>query len=113
MKQKLWILAAGLCLCMAGCGDVSETPAAGQEDIPPLTKEALIAEMIEEMAPEEKAGQLLMMDFRQNMDGSGMTVLSPEAAEAIADYHIGGVILFAENLDTAEQTQQLLSLIHI
>ncbi len=107
MKQKLWILAAGLCLCMAGCGDVSETPAAGQEDIPPLTKEALIAEMIEEMAPEEKAGQLLMMDFRQNMDGSGMTVLSPEAAEAIADYHIGGVILFAENLDTAEQTQQL------
>lgn len=107
MERKILALAAGLCVCMAGCGDTPGTPQAGQEDVPPLTKEALVAEMISEMTPEEKAGQLLMMDFRQNADGSGMTTLSPEAENAIAAYHVGGVILFAENLDTAEQTQTL------
>ena len=55
----------------------------------------------------EKAGQLIMADFRTNADGTGMTVLSDEAKKAIEEYHIGGVILFAENLDTKEQTQQL------
>lgn len=48
-----------------------------------------------------------MADFRTNADGTGMTVLSDEAKEALAEYYIGGVILFAENLDTTEQTQQL------
>lgn len=104
MERKIWALAAGLCVCMAGCGDTPGTP---QADTPPPTKEALVAEMISEMTPEEKAGQLLMMDFRQNPDGSGMTTLSQEAEDAIAAYHVGGVILFAENLDTAEQTQAL------
>ncbi|MBQ2880095.1 MAG: glycoside hydrolase, partial [Anaerotignum sp.] len=33
--------------------------------------------------------------------------LSDEAKTAIEEYHIGGVILFAENLDTKEQTQKL------
>lgn len=36
-----------------------------------------------------------------------MTELSEEAAEEIEGYHLGGVILFAENLDTAEQTKAL------
>ena len=48
-----------------------------------------------------------MTDFRTNADGTGMTVLSDEAKKAIEEYHIGGVILFAENLGTKEQTQQL------
>jgi beta-N-acetylhexosaminidase len=36
-----------------------------------------------------------------------MTVLSEDGAKEIKDYHLGGVILFAENLDTLEQTQKL------
>lgn len=38
-----------------------------------------------------------------------MTVLSEDVAQKIADYHLGGVILFAENLDTAEQTKELVA----
>lgn len=79
--------------------------------MPPKTAEEMkqerIAEIIEDMTPEERAGQLLMADFRQNPDGTSMTVLSDAAREAIQTYHLGGVILFAENLDTAEQTKAL------
>lgn len=107
MRKRLCLLAACIGLCAAGCGGTSGAQGAGQEPAPPMTKEERIADMIAKMTPEEKAGQLLMMDFRQNADGSGMTALSPEAAEAVAAYHIGGVILFAENLDTEEQAKRL------
>lgn len=103
MKKKLASL-LGLCLMLGGCGGQAETA-------PPKTaaeiKAETIAGIIEDMSPAEQAGQLLMADFRQNADGTGMTALSAEAKEAMAAYHIGGVILFAENLDTAEQTKQL------
>lgn len=107
MNKKLCLLAACIGLCAAGCGNTTDSADTGRE--PPQTKEAFIAEKISGMTAEEKAGQLLMTAFRQNADGSGMTALSPEAAKEIAAYHIGGVILFAENLDTAEQTQKLTS----
>ncbi|MBQ7758147.1 glycoside hydrolase family 3 N-terminal domain-containing protein [Anaerotignum sp.] len=107
MKKLLAMLLTG-CLAFgaAACGESAMT-----EDAPPKTeaqiKTEIIQEIIDDMTPAEKAGQLLMADFRQNTDGTGMTTLSEEAKEALAEYHMGGVILFAENLDTTEQTQQL------
>ncbi|MGN0135117.1 glycoside hydrolase family 3 N-terminal domain-containing protein [Anaerotignum sp.] len=103
MKKLLALFLAGCLAFGAGaCGKQTEA-----EETPPKTETERIAEIIENMTPAEKAGQLLMADFRQNADGTGMTTLSAEAREAISTYHIGGVILFAENLDTAEQTKQL------
>ena len=107
MKKLLAMLLTG-CLAFGAtaCGESAMT-----EDAPPKTeaeiKTEIIQEIIDDMTPAEKAGQLLMADFRQNTDGTGMTTLSEEAKEALAEYHMGGVILFAENLDTTEQTQQL------
>ena len=97
MLRKWAILyGIGLSLGLAGCGGTQ-----------PESKEEVIQELIDGFSAEEKVGQLLMADFRQNADGTGMTELSAEAKKAIAAYHIGGVILFAENLDTAEQTKAL------
>ena len=105
MKHRKWAIYLAGCLLLTGCGGQQEA------EIPPKTAEEMkqerIAEIIEEMTPEERAGQLLMADFRQNPDGTGMTVLSDAAREAIQTYHLGGVILFAENLDTEEQTKAL------
>lgn len=101
--MKKWAILCCMGLMLGGCG--------AQEQAEPKTAEEMKAETIQKimvgLSAEEKAGQLLMADFRQNADGTGMTVLSKEAKEAIDAYHIGGVILFAENLDTAEQTKEL------
>ena len=107
MKKLLAILLTGcMAFGMTACGGGAAT-----EDAPDKTPEEMKAEyiqdIIDDMDAAEKAGQLIMADFRQNADGTGMTVLSDEAKQAIEEYHIGGVILFAENLDTKEQTQQL------
>ena len=107
MKKLLALLLAGcLSFGLCACKEQTETT-----ETPPKTEAEIKAEaiqtIIDEMTPAEKAEQLLMADFRQNADGTGMTTLSAEAKEAISAYHIGGVILFAENLDTAEQTKQL------
>lgn len=107
MKKLLALLLAGcLSFGLGACGAQTEPV-----ETPPKTEAEIKAEtiqtIIDDMTPAEKAGQLLMAAFRQNTDGTGMTTLSAEAKEAISAYHIGGVILFAENLDTAEQTKQL------
>ncbi len=107
MKKLLALLLAGcLSFGLGACKEQTETA-----ETPPKTEAEIKAEtiqtIIDDMTPAEKAGQLLMADFRKNTDGTGMTTLSAEAKEAISAYHIGGVILFAENLDTAEQTKQL------
>lgn len=105
MRHRGWAFWLAGCLLLSGCGGQQEA------EMPPKTAEEMkqerIAEIIEDMTPEERAGQLLMADFRQNPDGTSMTVLSDAAREAIQTYHLGGVILFAENLDTAEQTKAL------
>lgn len=107
MKKGVALLLAG---CMAfgliGCGGKTES-AAVAEKTPEERKAETIEAIIEDMDAAEKAGQLLMAAFRKNADGTGMTVLSAEAADALSAYHIGGVILFAENLDTEAQTQKL------
>ena len=64
--------------------------------------------IINTMEIEEKVGQLFMIDFRKNKDGSEMQVMQQEVIDAIQEYHLGGVILFAENLDTQDQTVQLI-----
>ena len=103
MKKILAMLLAGcMTLSLAACG-VAETKPAKNE----VSKEEYIQAIIDDMDAAEKAGQLIMADFRTNADGTGMTVLSDEAKTAIDEYHVGGVILFAENLDTKEQTQKL------
>ncbi|MBQ9092358.1 MAG: glycoside hydrolase family 3, partial [Anaerotignum sp.] len=107
MKKLLaMLLAGGMAFGMTACGGEGVT-----SDAPPKTEAELKAEyiqsVIDEMSAEEKAGQMIMADFRTNVDGTGMTVLSEEAKEAIDEYYVGGVILFAENLDTTEQTQKL------
>lgn len=107
MKKLLAMLLAG---CMAFGLTACERESA-TEEAPPKTPEEVKAEyiqdIIDEMDAAEKAGQLIMADFRTNPDGTGMTSLSDEAKKTLQEYYIGGVILFAENLDTKEQTQQL------
>ncbi|AIY04446.1 glycoside hydrolase family protein [Planococcus sp. PAMC 21323] len=66
----------------------------------------LIDRAIEKMTMEEKVGQMLMPDFRK-WNGQNVTTLLPEIEQLVKEYHLGGVILFRENVVTTEQTTKL------
>ncbi|SIT72732.1 glycoside hydrolase family 3 protein [Edaphobacillus lindanitolerans] len=66
----------------------------------------LIGHAISQMTMEEKVGQMLMPDFR-TWKGKNVTEMLPEIERLVKDYHLGGVILFRENVVTTEQTTRL------
>ncbi|MGM9920973.1 MAG: glycoside hydrolase family 3 N-terminal domain-containing protein [Bhargavaea sp.] len=66
----------------------------------------LVDNAISQMTMEEKVGQMLMPDFR-NWKGKNVTEMLPEIERLVKDYHLGGVILFRENVVTTEQTTRL------
>ncbi|BDG35425.1 beta-N-acetylhexosaminidase [Saccharococcus caldoxylosilyticus] len=68
----------------------------------------IIQKAIDGLTLEEKIGQMLMPDFR-NFNGKPVTAMLPEIKELIQKYHIGGVILFRENVVTTEQTAKLVA----
>lgn len=68
----------------------------------------LIDHAIEQMTMEEKVGQMLMPDFRK-WNGQNVTTLLPEIEQLVKKYHLGGVILFRENVVTTEQTTKLVN----
>ncbi|OLS33942.1 glycoside hydrolase family 3 protein [Bacillus sp. MRMR6] len=68
----------------------------------------LIGHAIKHMTMEEKVGQMLMPDYR-NWNGNNVTVMLPEIEKQIKDFHLGGVILFLENVVTTEQTTRLVN----
>lgn len=103
-------------------------PSVPAEEAPPSVPEEPVEtvkeraeKLVAAMSPEEKIGQVLLMDFRQWAGGTtpsseekntdmqtengssqslaptAMTVLNDEVASIIADYHLGSIILFAEN----------------
>ncbi|RYG73742.1 beta-N-acetylhexosaminidase [Lentibacillus lipolyticus] len=68
----------------------------------------IVDNAIKNMTLEEKVGQMLMPDFR-TWNGEDVTELVPEIEQLVKDYHLGGVILFQENMVTTEQTAKLVA----
>lgn len=68
----------------------------------------IIDNAIQGMTIEEKIGQMLMPDFRK-WNGENVTEMLPEIEQIVKDYSLGGVILFAENVVTTEQTTKLVA----
>jgi beta-N-acetylhexosaminidase len=68
----------------------------------------LIGNAIKHMTMEEKVGQMLMPDYR-NWNGKNVTEMLPEIEAQVKKYHLGGVILFLENVVTTEQTTKLVN----
>lgn len=118
MKTKK--LLSILTLCTVLCTGVGfETFASSRKELKNVDLENELLEnsldvdkIVESMSVEEKIGQMLMPDFRQwrTADSSkvqDMTVLNNEVASIIDRFDLGGVILFAENVKSTEQTRVL------
>lgn len=63
---------------------------------------------IDHMTIEEKIGQLFMIAIRKDGEGNPITQINESIKQQIHTYHVGGVILFSENIETAQQTQTLI-----
>lgn len=77
-----------------------------------VSAETDVKAIVEAMSVDEKVGQMLMPDFRNwqkqgESKATGFTVMNDEVGSIIKKYHLGGVILFAENVVGTEQTARL------
>lgn len=77
-----------------------------------LNSRAEAEKIVSEMTLDEKIGQMLMPDFRQWKQAGqsavqDFTEMNEEVAEIIDEFDLGGVILFAQNVKTTEQTAKL------
>lgn len=69
--------------------------------------EKQIQKLVDTMTIREKIGQLIQIDFR-HWEGKAFTQMNEDVAKMIADYHLGGIILFRENLAESSQIFDLL-----
>ncbi len=102
MQINRWL--AGLLVIMLTIYSMI-VPGAARADATPHAAAQLPA-IVKGMSLEEKIGQMFMPDFRQ-WDGENVTEINEEIVQAIQQHHLGGVILFRENLVDTGQTVRL------
>lgn len=83
------------------------TPSTSEKIINP--KEEFVQEYINKMTLEEKIGQLFMLAIRQDFNGNPILNANEYVINIVNKYKPGGFILFGENIDTVEQTQNLIN----
>ena len=96
-KKLLALLCMGLLLVTAGCSLGGQMQTAQEKKEPSLDEkvEAIVADM----SLPEKVGQMVMI-------GVHGTEINDDSRYMLNQYHIGGVIFFDRNLQSAEQTQK-------
>ncbi|WP_213579125.1 beta-N-acetylhexosaminidase [Paenibacillus lautus] len=70
--------------------------------LPPNETEDEIAELMNDMTVEEKIGQLVLV----GLEG---TAIDETSRKLVKDHHVGGFILFKDNIESVEQTVKLLN----
>jgi beta-N-acetylhexosaminidase len=103
------IVALGMASLLLGGSVIGTKPAIAEGTTTPNVD---VKQIVAKMSLEEKVGQMLMPDFRNwqkqgDSKATGFTVMNDEVASIIKKYHLGGVILFAENVVGTEQTTRL------
>lgn len=106
LSVALSILIVALTSSPAYAISPNQTQAQTPTQIQTQTPEEQAAGIVSKMTIEEKTGQMLMPDFR-TWNGTNFTVMNEEVGGVISKYHLGGVILFAENVAGTEQSTRL------
>lgn len=74
-----------------------------------LPENATPEEMLEAMSLRQKVYQMFIVDPEHLTGSSTVTSAGETMKDALAKYPVGGIILFAANLESKEQTKQLLA----
>jgi beta-N-acetylhexosaminidase len=86
---------------------IENVPEPQEPEPPPDPMEEYINACLNELSLEEKIGQMFICAFRDT--AQGVTEINGAMREALGSYHLGGVILFTENLRDKEQTKKLIT----
>lgn len=75
---------------------------------PEKTTDEIVQSILNKMTLEEKIGQVFMMSLRNLPDTKDAVILTDAAKQRIEKNHLGGIILFAENLKNIPQAKKLI-----
>lgn len=120
--QKLMAMALSMSLVLCACAEkkqssdeVSEEPStepvteATEPTEPPAPEKTVPETLLEKMTLQEKVCQMFITTPEQLSGWDVVTLYDEVVEESIVNYPIGGMIMFSENLETTEQTAQLIS----
>lgn len=95
------VLALSAALVMAGCGKAQSGDGQGQAAKEQTLDEKVDA-IVNSMTTTEKVGQMVMI-------GVQGTEVTDDSLYMLHQYHMGGVILFDRNMESADQTKKLIA----
>lgn len=107
MKRNILIFLLAL-LLLTGCG---AAPAPETTAVPTLPETTAAPDPMEVLLSgltlEQKVGQLFIVSPEQVTGGEDVTAMTDELKAALVQYPVGGIILFARNIQTPEQLTAL------
>ncbi len=124
MKNRLAFCLAFLLCVVPGCG----TPAASDSSAPPQTSASRFSSRaavssaapssasassgreadVSKLSLEQKVGQMFFLCFRKDASGADVLTCNGEVRKTLRSVRPGGVVLFGENIRTADQVRALL-----
>lgn len=124
MSNKCFaILLAVCCILLTGCGEKTTEPVetVPVTILPPATAyvgelpteapetSSIVQEVLASMTLEEQVWQMFMVTPEQLTGVDCATIAGEMTKSALAQYPVGGIIYFSQNLEDVEQTRALLS----
>ncbi len=101
----------------AGCGKQQKDEASSETreeenvqegQIDEVTVQGMTEDILENMTLEEKIGQLFIVELDALDQNDTNKKLTETMKKSLRKYHVGGVVLFARDIKTREQTKQLI-----
>ena len=110
--KKRWIsLMLILVLVMAsGCGKKNTQKKLKTEDLDETTLQGMAKDITKEMSLKNKIGQLFMVSVYQldEAESKNQTSVTSNMKKALKKYPAGGIVMFAKNIHTREQTKKMI-----
>ncbi|MCM1474222.1 MAG: hypothetical protein NC040_09190, partial [Muribaculaceae bacterium] len=121
--KKLMAMALSMSLALCACAEKTKTPEETSEEPttepvtettepvtePPAPEKTVPEKVLERMSLHDKVCQMFITTPEQLSGYDIVTLYDDIVADSIASYNIGGLIMFTENLETTEQTSQMIS----
>ena len=95
----------------AGCGKKkSTTKKVKTEDLDEATLQGMAKDITKEMSLKNKIGQLFMVSIYQldEAESKNQTKITDGMKKTLKKYPAGGIVMFAKNIETREQTKTMI-----